>query len=371
MSCNLIFYDTETTGIHKDFSQIIQCGSIFTDDTLKVIDEQNIGSKPLPWIIPQPKAMLTNKKINSFSSNISHYQMMKDIQHQWKEWCIDSPSIFVTYNGHAFDEELIRRQFWCNLLEPYVTNTNQNGRLDLMLMIHNVAAFFSDEISIPLFEDGPAFSIKLEHLANEHGIDVSDAHDAISDCKFMIGLCKVIKDKIPEVFDSFLNISSKEGIKNLLNVNLSKKLQSSDWSQRPLNSKQLIYAENHVKYLPKIYLFLIQKIKKKRLVRMIKTMNLINTEIGDTFEPKLAYKRIKTKSVNRDQKMLIKKYAHWRELQAQKYDIPRNWVVSDKNLIRASKERFDDLLKNRKNKDQMLEQFKSYLKLKNFSQKGL
>jgi len=84
------------------------------------------------------------------------------------------------------------------------------------LMIHNIAAFFSDEISIPLFEDGPAFSIKLEHLANEHGIDVSDAHDAISDCKFMIGLCKVIKDKIPEVFDSFLDISTKEGIKNLL-----------------------------------------------------------------------------------------------------------------------------------------------------------
>ena len=216
MSHNLIFYDTETTGIHKDFSQIIQCGSILTDNTFKVIDDQNIGSKPLPWIIPQPKAMLTNKKINSFSSNITHYQMMRDIQLQWKEWCIDLPSIFVTYNGHSFDEELIRRQFWCNLLEPYITNTNLNGRLDLMLMIHNIASFFSDEIPIPLFEEGPALSIKLEHLANEHGIDVSDAHDAISDCKFMIGLCKVIKDKIPEVFDSFLNISTKEGIKNLL-----------------------------------------------------------------------------------------------------------------------------------------------------------
>ncbi len=216
MSNNLIFYDTETTGIHKDFSQIIQCGSILTDNLLNTKDQQNIGSAPLPWVIPQPKAMLTNKKINSFKSNISHYQMMKDIQSQWKEWCADNPSIFVTYNGHAFDEELIRRQFWCNLLEPYITNTNQNGRLDLMLMIHNVASFFSDEISIPLFEEGPTISIKLEHLAKEHGIDVSDAHDAISDCKFMIGLCKVIKEKIPEVFDSFLNISTKEGVKNLL-----------------------------------------------------------------------------------------------------------------------------------------------------------
>ena len=216
MASNLIFYDTETTGIHKDFSQIIQCGSIFTDSNLIKKDQQNIGSAPLPWVIPQPKAMLTNKKINSFKSNVSHYQMMKDIQQQWKEWCADNPSIFVTYNGHAFDEELIRRQFWCNLLEPYITNTNQNGRLDLMLMIHNIASFFSEEISIPLFEDGPTISIKLEHLAKEHGIDVSDAHDAISDCNFMIGLCETIKDKIPEVFDSFLNISTKEGVKNLL-----------------------------------------------------------------------------------------------------------------------------------------------------------
>ena len=216
---NLIFYDTETTGIHKDFSQIIQCGSIFTDINLNQKSEQNIGSAPLPWVIPQPKAMLTNKKINSFSSNISHYQMMKGIQNQWKEWCSDLPAIFITYNGHAFDEELIRRQFWCNLLEPYITNTNQNGRLDLMLMIHNIAPFFSEEISIPYFEDGPALSIKLEHLADEHGIDVSDAHDAISDCKFMIGICKVIQEKIPEVFESFIKISTKEGVKDLLYTN--------------------------------------------------------------------------------------------------------------------------------------------------------
>ena len=219
MSNNLIFYDTETTGIHKDFSQIIQCGSIFTDSELSIKGEQNIGCAPLPWVIPQPRAMLTNKKINSFKSNTSHYQMMRDIQEQWKAWCADMPSIFVTYNGHAFDEELIRRQFWSNLLEPYVTNTNQNGRLDLMLMVHNLAPFFSDEISIPLFENGPAYSIKLEHLAKEHGIDVSDAHDAISDCKFMIGLCKVINNKLPNIFKSFLDISTKEGMKNLLYSN--------------------------------------------------------------------------------------------------------------------------------------------------------
>ena len=102
MPNNLIFYDTETTGIHKDFSQIIQCGSILTDNLLNEKDKQNIGSAPLPWIIPQPKAMLTNKKINSFKSNISHYQMMKDIQQQWKEWCADLPCSLAVTKGIPF-----------------------------------------------------------------------------------------------------------------------------------------------------------------------------------------------------------------------------------------------------------------------------
>ena len=213
---NLVFYDTETTGIQKEFSQILQCGSVFTDAHLERIDEQNIGCAPLPWTIPAPRAMLTNKKIDLFQSNRSHYQMMSSIQSQWKEWHKEKPIIFISYNGHAFDEELIRRQFWYNLLEPYTTNTNGNGRLDLMLMFHNIASFFSDEISIPLFEGGPGISYKLEHLAKEHGIDAEDAHDAIADCNLMVSLCEIIKERLPELFDSFINSSTKQGIKNLL-----------------------------------------------------------------------------------------------------------------------------------------------------------
>ena len=70
---NLIFYDTETTGIQRDFSQILQCGSVLTDKNFNTISEQDIGCAPLPWIIPNPRAMLTNKKINLLNSNVSHY----------------------------------------------------------------------------------------------------------------------------------------------------------------------------------------------------------------------------------------------------------------------------------------------------------
>ena len=49
--------------------------------------------------------------------------------------------IFVSYNGHRFDEELVRRQFYWNLFEPYITNTNGNRRLDLMSLFQIIGNF--------------------------------------------------------------------------------------------------------------------------------------------------------------------------------------------------------------------------------------
>ena len=215
---NLIFYDTETTGIQRDFSQILQCGSVLTDNAFNSLGEQDIGCAPLPWIIPNPRAMLTNKKTNLFNSNVSHYEMILDLQRQWKQWTLDNPGIFISYNGHAFDEELVRRQFFWNLLEPYTTNTNGNGRLDLMLMMHNIVCFFPEAINIPLFEDGPKISLKLEDIARANNISADSAHDAIADCNLMIDVTKKINAVVPDVFNSFLNISTKPGVMNLLNT---------------------------------------------------------------------------------------------------------------------------------------------------------
>ena len=64
----------------------------------------------------------------------------------------------------AYDEELLRRQFYWNLFESYLTNTNGNSRLDLLLMMNNVAAFSPDLLNIPLYDGGPAISLKQADL---------------------------------------------------------------------------------------------------------------------------------------------------------------------------------------------------------------
>jgi len=59
-----IFTDTETTGLDINFSQIIQVGSILTDENFTTEATQDIGSNLLPWVVPSPEAFLVHKKID-------------------------------------------------------------------------------------------------------------------------------------------------------------------------------------------------------------------------------------------------------------------------------------------------------------------
>ena len=142
----------------------------------------------------------------------------------------------------------------------------------------------------------------------------------------------------------------------------SKKYQVSDWTKRPLSSKQINYAINDVYYLPKIYVNLLQKIKKRNLVKRIKKIIEDHLDTKDVYNTKKSYKRIKIKNLSKNEKKLIKKFSEWRENYAQKDDLPRNWIVSDKNLIRASKNRLGELKKGKNKNDQRLEVFESYVK---------
>ena len=214
---SIIFYDTETTDKLINFAQIIQCGSILTNELFTPLDQQDVSCGPLPWIIPKAGAMLTNKKTNLLKSNTSHFKMMCDIHYKWREWTLEQPGIFVTYNGHAFDEELIRRQFYWNLLDIYLTNTNDNGRLDLFIMFQNLVAFFPDALNIPLFEGGPSISMKLEDIAKVNGVQTENAHDAIADCHFMISLIEKINSKYPEWVTYILKTATKIGLKQAIN----------------------------------------------------------------------------------------------------------------------------------------------------------
>ena len=211
-----VFYDTETTGLDINFSQIIQVGCVLTDNNFNILEELNLSSKVLPWIVPSPDAFLVHRQTDCLDDGVSHFEMMKSLREKWLSWGKDKNLIFVTYNGHKFDEELVRRQFYWNLFDPYITNTNGNKRLDLMSLFQLIGNFYPAEIKIPEDED-ENISLKLTDLAKENSIPIENAHDAVVDCMLMVNLMKKIKASAPEALKAAIKGSSKNG-----NIELTK-----------------------------------------------------------------------------------------------------------------------------------------------------
>lgn len=57
---SFVFCDTETTGAHTAFDQILQFGAIRTDHELRELERFGIRCRLLPHVVPSPKALLTN-----------------------------------------------------------------------------------------------------------------------------------------------------------------------------------------------------------------------------------------------------------------------------------------------------------------------
>ena len=206
-----VFTDTETTGLDINFSQIIQIGSILTDESLHQENSQDIGCKVLPWIVPTPEAYLVHKKVESLNDeSMSHYEMMKLLRSTWLDWSKGRDPVYITYNGHRFDEELFRRQFFWNLLPLYITNTLGASRLDMLSTLQLVANFFPDSLSLPIFDEGDV-SMKLTDWSDANSIEIENAHDALADCVQMHELAKLILDKAKPVWQASIKGSTKIG----------------------------------------------------------------------------------------------------------------------------------------------------------------
>lgn len=211
-----IFTDLETTGLDINFSQIIQVGSLLTDESLVIEDEQDLSSKLLPWIVPNPEALLVNKKLECLKDEgTSHYEMMIKLRKDWLDWSKNRNPIFITYNGHRFDEELLRRQFYWCLLDPYITNTGGATRLDLMYTFQIIANFFPESMSVPVTQEGEV-SLKLTDWAESNQVPSQNAHDALADCYLMVNLSRIIKERAKQAWESSLKGSSKDGNLRLL-----------------------------------------------------------------------------------------------------------------------------------------------------------
>ena len=208
---SLVFYDTETTGIDTTFDQILQFAAIRTDANLNEMERFEIRCRLLPHIVPAPGAMrVTGVKASQLidPSLPSHYEMVRAIREKLVSW---SPATFIGYNSLDFDENLVRQALYKTLHPPYLTNTSGNSRSDALRMLQATSLFAPNVLAIPMGDSGkPVF--KLDRVAPANGFSHERAHDALADVEATIHLCRIVLERAPDIWSSFMRFSQKAAV---------------------------------------------------------------------------------------------------------------------------------------------------------------
>ena len=238
-----IFYDTETTGTRTAFDQILQFAAIKTDDDLNVAETFNIRCRLLPYIVPAPGALLvTGTTIADITTcPVSHFEMMRQVHAKMHYWS-QGGAIFIGWNSIRFDEKLLRQAYYQTLLPVYQTNTNGNGRADVIRMARVVTACAPNVISVPLQADGKR-TFKLGLVAAANNVALNNAHDALADTGATLGVARLIKQRAPTLWDALILNARKSGALKLLKDN-PVLLLSEHFSNVPSNHIVTAIARN-------------------------------------------------------------------------------------------------------------------------------
>jgi len=221
-----VFYDTETTGLDKDFTQILQVGMLFTDGDLNILSSKKVEGRNSPWNIPSPAALLTTHftPANLKSRKNSNYDMMQDLSawlHQ-QNW----PITFIGYNSVDYDEPVLEQNFYQNLLPSSLTTAyaghgQTNGRADVMNMVNAVDLYMPGTLTLDIKSANGMPSKTLKNVARQNGVnlDDDDAHDALNDIKATVGVAKVVQKAAPKIWEQSLKLSTAVGVDKFLNDN--------------------------------------------------------------------------------------------------------------------------------------------------------
>ncbi len=165
-------------------------------------------------------------------------------------------------------------------------------------------------------------------------------HSAIQDLQIFYQKSTQFPQNIVDVqlMANFCGIGFNIGYSNLsekmLGIFLDKKMQRSDWQQRPLDIKQIEYAMNDVLYLEEICLQLGDILQQKKRSKWFEEemQDFIRKALvkGDEnlFKNFSMQKRFSYKTPNQLAK--IRSLILWREKQAQQINLPRRHFLEDK-----------------------------------------
>lgn len=120
----------------------------------------------------------------------------------------------------------------------------------------------------------------------------------------------------------------------LANAKIDKSSRFTDWSNRPLTEKQITYALGDVSHLRKVYVKLRDQLKKTNRIDWVQEeMKILTSTSTYKIDPQEVWRRFKWRADKPRLRAILRELAAWRELEAQRLNVPRNRVVRDEALM--------------------------------------
>ena len=129
-------------------------------------------------------------------------------------------------------------------------------------------------------------------------------------------------------------VSYDKLVRKLIGIQIDKSSRFTDWSHRPLSKTQLNYALSDVTHLREVYKRLTEQLKENgRRSWLEEEFNLVKDPRTYTTAPWDAWKRLKIRSGKPRFLILVQELAAFREIEAQRRDVPRNRIIRDDILL--------------------------------------
>lgn len=166
-------------------------------------------------------------------------------------------------------------------------------------------------------------------------------HSCRQDLEIFLSLVKkilfsVFDTQIAALFNGYSEAPSyKKLVHDLCGINLDKSLQKEDWLKRPISNERINYLINDVYYLEIIFNKFKNKLSKNN---KLKSFNqLVKKEIFKiSYEDyPIIFKKKLGKNILNNKKFI--KIINFRNKIAEKINLPKNWVFSDKEIIKNIK----------------------------------
>ena len=179
-------------------------------------------------------------------------------------------------------------------------------------------------------------------------------HSCRQDLEIFLSVVKkilftVFDTQIAALFNSYDDRPSyKKLVQDFCKITLDKSLQSGGWLKRPISNERINYLINDVYYLKIIFNKLNNKLIKKDKLKLFN--KLIKEEIFKISHedyPTIFKKKLGNDILNNNSFIKI---INFRNKIAKKINLPKNWVFSDKEIIKNIKNtEFSIISKNLKN----------------------